>query len=75
MKQEVLYSALYCPCIHESSYGTLSIHRTKQGAEDAVEIHIAEEYANWRAYRDDYFTDERFSQHEDWDIGKIEIQE
>lgn len=34
-----VYEALYCPCIYESSYGTLSIHITKDGAEAAIQKH------------------------------------
>lgn len=35
----IIYEALYNPMIHESSYATLSLHRTKEGAEKAVQEH------------------------------------
>lgn len=44
---QIIYQALYCPCIHESSSGTLSLHKTKEGAEKAVEAHKALIRAEW----------------------------
>ncbi len=34
-----IYQFLYCDCIHESSYTTLSLHKTKEGAELAMNTH------------------------------------
>lgn len=34
-----IYEALYCCCIHESSFATLSLHKTKSGAEKAIKEH------------------------------------
>lgn len=34
-----IYEALYTSCIYESDMYTLSIHRTKEGAEKAVQEH------------------------------------
>lgn len=34
-----IYEALHCSCIHEGSFSTLSTHRTKEGAEKAIEEH------------------------------------
>ena len=45
-----IYQALYCPMIHESGYITLSLHKTKEGAEQAIENHkqsIKEEWIDW----------------------------
>jgi len=35
----ILYSALYCPCVHESAWCTLSVHKTREGANRAIENH------------------------------------
>ena len=52
-----VYIATYCPCIFESSYGVISVHKTKRGAEVAMEFHKEEEreimggvgaYEEWR---------------------------
>ena len=37
-----LYAFLYNPMIHESGYVTISIHRTREGAEKALEWHKKE---------------------------------
>lgn len=42
-KKETVFVALYNPMIHESSYGIISIHKTKRGAEMAMEFHKEEE--------------------------------
>lgn len=36
---QIIYEALYCCDIHDSSYATLSTHRTRKGAEEAIEKH------------------------------------
>ena len=38
----IVYSFLYNGCIHESSYATMSLHRTKKGAMDALKKHKLE---------------------------------
>jgi hypothetical protein len=34
-----VWAFLYCPCIHESSFGIVSLHKTEKGAEIAMEFH------------------------------------
>lgn len=34
-----IYQALYNPMVHESAYATLSIHKTREGAEKAIQEH------------------------------------
>jgi hypothetical protein len=60
---ETFYEALYCWCIHEGGFITISLHRTEDGAKQAIEAHkqkMQEEgsYAS-------------FSQ---WDVQPITIQ-
>jgi hypothetical protein len=38
-----IYEFLYCGCIHESSYATMSLHKTKAGAEKAMNAHKEKE--------------------------------
>ena len=38
-KQDKIYEALYNPMTEESAYRTLSLHRTREGAEKAIEDH------------------------------------
>lgn len=35
--------AAYTNCIHESAYGTISVHRTREGAEKAIKEHKIQE--------------------------------
>ena len=35
----IIYLASYLPCIYEGNWMTLSLHRTKKGAEMSVEFH------------------------------------
>ena len=40
----IIYNATWCDCIYESSYGTIGLHKTREGAEQTIEKHkIAEE--------------------------------
>lgn len=40
----IVYEFLYCPCIYESGWVTMSIHRTKKGAYKAMKEHKLKEY-------------------------------
>lgn len=42
-KTDKLYEFVYCGMTEESSYATISLHRTREGAEKAMEKHKAEE--------------------------------
>lgn len=74
--KDILWEFLYCPCIHESAASTISLHRTKKGAELAMEFHKAEalkEFNEWQEGLDNtYF---KFGEHEYWEVREIEIQE
>ena len=43
----ILYIAMYNPMIYESSFGVISIHKTRKGAEMAMEFHNAEARKKW----------------------------
>jgi hypothetical protein len=73
---------LYNDCIHESSWVTISIHFTKEGAENAMNEHKEKEYQKWLKYDiecrksdPDFFTKypNKFGEHEDWRVLPIEV--
>ena len=64
-----LYAFMYNPIIYESEYITVSIHRTREGAEKALICHkndIKEEWDN----EDHIFAFDHFR---DWEIEEIQI--
>jgi len=64
-----VWIAKYCPCIHESSYGIISVHKTKRGAEMAMEFHKEQERKEW----EDMELESSFGEHEDWRVDEYEI--
>jgi hypothetical protein len=78
MAKLILFEALYNECYHESSYATISLHRTHKGAEMAIEWHKAERQKEW----EDLYSDKTdpfwmpFSESsERWGINEIEVQD
>lgn len=79
-----LYKALYCGCVHESSYDTISVHLTKEGAEKAIQEHrlnLKNRFIN--IYGDDkYMIMEgdpaqgyvMWDEYEDWSIEEIKLK-
>jgi hypothetical protein len=76
MENDFVYAFMYCPCIHESAYATVSLHRTEKGAEVAMEFHKNEKLIEYEEYAEavDASLDD-FGQFEKWAIKKIEIHE
>lgn len=85
-----LYEALYNCMIHESSSATLSLHRTKEGAEKAIEEHKAEIKKEWEDRRENmrktetkemydafHSSDEpdQWAVFQWWGVSGIEVQE
>ena len=50
---DTIYMALYCPSIHESGYITLSLHKTIEGANTAIEKHKAISKIEWLEWGND----------------------
>lgn len=75
----ILYEALYCFCIYESTYGTLSIHKTKKGAEKAVQQHkdqVKKEHDDMNAdFEKEGIEKSSFEWdvHQGWDVREIEV--
>jgi hypothetical protein len=44
-----IYKALVCPCIFESAYVTISLHRSKEGAEKAI---ILDQVGRYNEYKE-----------------------
>lgn len=36
---EYVWEACYNPCVYESAWSTISLHKTEEGAKKAVELH------------------------------------
>ena len=68
-----VYLAQYNNCIFESSFATLSIHFSKEGAEKVVQEHKDKEYKKWESMDDDYKEDCEFGWDEEWDVKEIEV--
>ena len=52
---DTIYMALYCPSIHESGYITLSLHKTIEGANTAIEEHKAIARIEWLEWTNDMY--------------------
>lgn len=72
----IIYKAMYNPCIHESAYWVISLHKTKEGAEKAIEEHknnkreqfeqmVAQDPIGWK--------DIEFGEHKDWMVSEDEL--
>ena len=73
----IVYAFKYNPCIHESAYATMSLHKTRRGAEMAMAFHKAEkEKEHWAIYNrpDDYYTSP-FGEFEGWLVTEMDVEE
>ena len=69
-----VYEALYNPMTWESSYGTLSIHLSKEGAEKAIAFHKMEKIKEWqKMYPEKEEQPYEFGQFEDWAVREIRV--
>jgi hypothetical protein len=69
-----LYAFLYNSCIHESSWATVSLHYSKQGAEKAMQEHKQKALDEFNEmYADDNEWDFKFGGHEDWRVETVEV--
>jgi hypothetical protein len=76
-QNDTLYSFLYNDCIHESASMTMSVHRTRKGAEMALDFHKNESHKQWKEMfpTEDEQEEYPFGKHESWFIKEIKIQE
>jgi len=74
-----IYEALYTYCIYESAMQTLSLHKTKEGAEKAVQAHkdkIKKEHDDMNAeFEKEGLDKSRFEWdvHQRWDVQETEL--
>lgn len=76
-----VWAFLYCPCIYESSFATVSLHKTEKGAEIAMEFHKENErkkheerYVNLSITEKSELYVE-FGTMEAWDVQKFPVLE
>lgn len=65
-----IYAAQYNSCIYESSFGTISLHRTYEGAEKVIKDMKAEVLVNWTNLG--YAT---IPDYEQWRVHEYEVKE
>ena len=64
----IIYGFLYNSCVHESSYATMSLHKTKEGAEAAMNKHKEEKRLEFEEYKKRHSEDvEKYCQEENLD--------
>lgn len=72
-----VYGFMYNECIHESSWATVSLHTSREGAEIALEKHKAEKLEEFQTYKkwceENDMGNPTFGEHEDWSIHEFEI--
>jgi hypothetical protein len=80
-ENDYVWAFLYCPCIHESSFATVSLHKTEKGAEIAMEFHKENERKEHEEMYSNLSISEKselyveFGNNEAWDIKKLPIEE
>lgn len=77
-----LWAFMYNSCIHESSWATVSLHYSKEGAEKALAEHKAQALKQWQQIVDSdedkgtefgYDVISPFGIHEDWCVQEVEV--
>jgi hypothetical protein len=79
MKDNV-FLAMYNPMIHESTFGVISVHKTRKGAEMAVEFHkdsMRKEHNEFLKDRDpkDDFDYGEFDRFLAWNVYEIKLND
>ena len=74
-ENESLFLAMYNPMIYESSFGIISVHKTRKGAEMAIEFHKNEARKEWEEiYPTKALQKESpFGSFEAWEVYEIEL--
>lgn len=84
MDKIIVYAAQYSECVYESAFATISIHKTRSGAENAIKLHkktIYDMYKENYAWQKENYPDEYNSTEfsipswEQWNIRELEILE
>ena len=77
LDQDYVWEALYCECIYESGYFTLSVHRTEAGAKKQIKEHKANLKAEYEElYKGDTHLNEySYAEMKAWKTNKIEVKD
>lgn len=75
MEKNKVYAFKYCSCIYESADAVMSLHKTKKGAEMAMEFHKQKEYEEWKSMYPEGTEDVdfKFGEYERWSVEELEI--
>ena len=69
-----VFESLYNPMTEESSYETISVHKSRKGAERAIAEHKQKELTKWKkrypTKEDEPFD---FGTFEDWKVNEVEV--
>jgi len=70
-----IYLAKYNPDLDESTYGILSVHKTKQGAQNVIDLHKAKQFA-WIVECFSEKKDQDYSMScKDWVVEETDLQD
>lgn len=72
-EENKVYAFLYCDCIYESGYTTMSLHKTQRGAEIAMEFHKAKAKKEYENIHSEFEPTFDFGEMEGWIIQEMEI--
>ena len=72
-----VFAAVYNPMIHESSFGIISLHKTKKGAQMAMEFDREERRKEWMVMFSTKSEQEEypFGKYESWQVTSYELQD
>lgn len=66
----IVYAAQYNPCTYESSFGTVSLHKTQAAAEKVIKQLRADELVIWHSLGYDDIPD-----YQVWRVVEMEVKE
>ncbi len=70
MELSKVFEFMYCSCIHESAWATMSIHRTREGAESAMNAHKEKAKADYESDMEGYEPIHPFDFAKDWMVSE-----
>lgn len=74
MDKTIIFSTLYNPDLWESVYGTISLHKSKEGAEKAIAFHKTEKIKEWKEqYPNPEDEPHEFNWNQGWSVGEEEL--
>ena len=74
-----LFAFNYCDCIYESSYATVSLHISREGAEAAMNEHIRiakeeyDEYTQWHKDEMNCNPQHKFGWSKAWSVDEVDV--